>query len=269
MLKKIVVKPKKKKKESALETDMKRFGYLLPTNDEELEEFEKIYGSTPIALPEHLKSPDFLFRKKDGKKAKVIALKENFKKEKKRTKYFKNVVLAAEIASELHREPTFGHKKFVKVKYLCEEICNMQLDSNYGKYAAGPLDPKSMYSIDAEFKKQKWFKAEKRDSYGYKYTPLENVDKYKQYYSRYYTNHINSIKKIIDLFRKEKSDFCEKVATLFFVWKENLSKNSRTDESTLFKGFYAWDESKKRFSESELSNAIKWMKENDIVPVIK
>lgn len=265
MHKKFVIKSKEK--ESALEVDMKRFGYLLPTNADELEEFEKIYGSTPIAFPEHLKNPDFLFKKVEAKNGKVIALKQESKKKDYRTNYFKNVVLAAEIANNLHHEPTFGHKKFVKIKYLCEEICNMKLDSNYGKYAAGPLDPKAMYSIDSEFKNQKWFKVERRASYGYKYIPLEKVDNYKQYYSRYYADHLNGIKRVIELFRKEKSDFCEKVATLFFIWKENLEKKSPTDEATLFKGFYAWDESKKRFTESELSNAIKWMKKNDTVPI--
>lgn len=267
MSKKTNIKPKEQQ-ESPIETDMKRYGYLLPTNDEELAEFEKIYGDTPVAFPEHLKNPDFLFKEKQApkKKGKVIALKQESSKKGKRNTYFQNVVLAAEIANELHNEPTFGHKKFVKVKFLCEEICNMELGSNYGKYAAGPLDPKSMYSIDAEFKKKKWFKVLKRDSFGYSYEPGENLEEYKQYYSRYYTNQAHGIKRIIDLFRKQKSDFCEKVATLFAVWKENIEKNISTDESALFKGFYAWDESKKKFTESELSNAIKWMKENEIVP---
>ena len=43
-----------------LQADMRRFGYLLPTNDEELEEFEKIFGKTQVMFPEHLKRPAFL-----------------------------------------------------------------------------------------------------------------------------------------------------------------------------------------------------------------
>jgi hypothetical protein len=269
MTKKINIKSKERQ-ESPLEADLKRYGYLLPTNDEELVEFNKIYGDTPIPFPEHLKNPDFLFKKKQTpkKKGKVIVLHQGPKRKASSAEYFKNIVLAAEIANELHSEPTFGHKKFVKVKFLCEEICNMELASNYGKYAAGPLDPKSMYSIDAEFKKQKWFNVVKRDPFGYKYEPLQNVEKYKEYYSRYYSNQASGIKRIIDLFRKEKSDFCEKVATLFAVWKENIQKNESTDETSLFKGFYAWDESKARFTESELSKALKWMRENEIIPIL-
>ena len=52
-----------KKEKSALENDLKQFGYLLPTNDEELEEFQKIYGTTQVMFPEHLKNTDFLFKK--------------------------------------------------------------------------------------------------------------------------------------------------------------------------------------------------------------
>lgn len=270
MIKKVKTKSKEQQ-ESPLEADMKRYGYLLPTNDEELAEFKRMYGDTPVALPEHLKNPAFLFKKKQEpkKKGKVIALKQGPKKKAGRAEYFKNVVLAAEIVNELHSEPTFGHKKFAKIKFLCEEICNMELASNYGKYAAGPLDPKSMYSIDGEFKKKQWFKVLKRDPFGYKYEPAENLDEYKKYYTRYFSNQSDGIKKIIDLFRTAKSNFCEIVATLFAVWQENLQKNEPIDDPSLFKGFYAWDESKANFKESELVEALAWMRENDIVPVSK
>jgi hypothetical protein len=256
----------KEKQESLLEEDMKRHGYLLPTNEDELAEFEKMYGNTPVTFPEHLKEPDFLFKKKEARKGKVIALKPTTEKTKSQNDYFKKVVLAAEIACQLHEEPTFGHIKFVKIFFVCKEVCEMKLNTSFAKHAAGPLDPKLMYSIDKEFEKQKWFKKVKRESYGFKYVPLENMENYKTYYSRYYANQKESIDRIISLFRKEKSDFCEKVATLFAVWKENFLKNNPTDEPTLFKAFYAWDKSKARFTESELVKAMKWMEENEIVP---
>jgi hypothetical protein len=145
----------------------------------------------------------------------------------------------------------------------------MKLNTSFAKHAAGPLDPKLMYSIDKEFERQKWFKKVKRENYGFKYEPLEKMESYKTYYSRYYSNQKESIDRIIELFRKANSDFCEKVATLFAVWKENILKNDPTDEPSLFRGFYAWDEKKARFKESELVKALAWMRENDIVPVSK
>lgn len=267
-----------KKEKDALKRDLKHFGYLLPTNDEELEEFEKIYGTTQAMFPEHLKDSSFLHKKKEVKSTKLTSI-QNKSVEKKtignkapvktlpKNSYFRRLVLAAEIASQLHEEPTFGHVKFVKIQYLCEEVCNMQLKSSYAKFAAGPLDYKSMYSIDAEFKKRKWFNVIKTN-YGFRYEPLENLSAYKKYYLNYFSNFSSQINTIIDLLRKEKSDFCEAVATLFAVWTENLKTKSRITETLLIKDFYAWSEAKKRFKEKYLSETINWMRENNIFPVI-
>ncbi len=229
-----------------LHSDLRRFGYLLPTNDEEVEEFEKIYGKTQVIFPEHLKKPKFLREENKLKVEPTVAAKGQSKSDKavkKTTKlkgkndYFKKLVLAAHVAKELHTEPTFGHVKFVKVYLLCDKVCHMNLNSSYGRYAAGPLDPKQMYSIDAEFKKKKWFTVTKT-KHGY-----------------------------IDLFRKESSDFCEIVATIFFVWMDFLTKHKLVNNASLINDFYAWDESKKRFTEEELENAIKWMSEKGITPL--
>lgn len=270
-----------KKEKDALKNDLKHFGYLLPTNEEELEEFEKIYGTTQAMFSEHLKDSSFLHKKKETRSSKLSSIQnKNQSKsgEKKaivkkapvktlpKNSYFRRLVLAAEIASQLHEEPTFGHIKFVKVQYLCEEVCNMQLKSNYEKFAAGPLDYKSMYSIDAEFKKRRWFNVIKSD-YGFRYEPLENLNAYKKYYLNYFSIFSSQINTLIDLLRKEKSEFCEAVATLFAVWKHSLKNTQGISESHLIKNFYDWSEAKKRFKEKYLSEIIVWMKENNVFPV--
>ncbi len=262
---------------SNLQADMRRSGYLLPTNDDELEEFNKIFGKTQVMFPDHLKRPSFLENNKQvGEKiAKVTSAEKTDLVKKKdavqdptvKTKndYFKKLVLAAEIAYQLHDEPTFGHVKFVKVYLLCDHVCHMKLSSVYGKYAAGPFDPKQMYSFDAEFKKRKWFSVVKT-KYGFRYHPDEKLYEYRTYYSRYFNNSINDIARILDLFRKQKSDFCEIVATIFFLWKEYLENHKLVNEASLIKDFYAWDEKKKRFTEGEVLNAMEWMNENEIIP---
>jgi len=110
------------KEQIELYNDLAFFGYLLPTNETELDEFEKIYGTTQTILPKKFESPNFLKNKKITKKANIAVSSE--KKD-----YFKKMVLAAEITSELYSENTFGHKKFVKVLYLCEEVCSMNLST--------------------------------------------------------------------------------------------------------------------------------------------
>jgi hypothetical protein len=266
------------KEAKALQDDLKRFGYLLPTSDEELEAFENIFGTTKVMLPAHLKNPDFIANKKASSESNLKPVKEKASADGAKKKvaaapvkkitanaYFKKLVLAAEITTQLHKEYSFGHIKFVKVQYLCDQVSNMDLESNYRKFAAGPLDPKLIYSIDAEFKRRKWFVVTKTN-YGYKYAPDVNAQEYKIYYLRYFGNVQDKINYIIDLFRKEKSDFCEIVATLFAVWKEYLENNKPINDSMLAKSFYAWSPEKKRFNENKVKEAINWMKDKDLVP---
>lgn len=255
--------------------ELKHLGYLLPTSNDELESFNEIYGATKVIFPEHLKNPDFLFKKKDEAQMKIASIKKENTKDKKTSKtpleseapktYFKNLVLAAEIANQLYNEPTFGHVKFVKIFCLCNEVCNMKLNLKIGRYAAGPLDPKTMYSIDGEFKKRKWFSV-KKSEYGYKYEPLENSNAYKLYYERYFKNEKERIDSLIELFRKKNSDFCEIVATLFFVWKKLIEDNTIVNNPTLINGFYSWSKEKARFIQSEVEKRIEWMNENQIIP---
>lgn len=262
----------------ALKDDLKHFGYLLPTNEDEEEEFDKIYGSTQVLIPEKFKTPDFLFE--DESEKKMSPVRPGTKKVNKENKvksgtvqpitkntYFKRLVLSAEIASQLHQEPTFGHIKFVKIQFLCEQIPHMDINTNYGQYAAGPLDPKNIHSVDAEFKKRKWFTVTKKE-YGYKYAPAQKLDEYKVYYERYFSDQIENINRIIDLLRKKDSKFCEMVATLFAVWQKRL-RNSIPSSFTvddLYTDFYGWSDAKAKFSTKQLNTVYSWMKENSVVP---
>lgn len=243
------------------------YGFVLPVTDKGIELSNEKYGTTNIILPKEVDSPDFIFKqtknvpqKKHKGKVRDIKPKQN--------DYFKKLVLAAEIVNQLYTEPTFGHKKFVKINFLCEEICNMQLSTNYGQYAAGPLDPKNLHSIDAEFKRRKWFVVQKREGgFGYYYTPDVNVNDYKIYYSHYFKNQMGSINKVINLFKKSSSNFCEIVATLFAVWKKEIVNVGYCTDEILIEKFYSWSEEKLKFKREELINALQWMNDNQIVPV--
>ena len=70
--------------------------------------------------------------------------------------HFKRSVLAAEIVSQLHSEPTFGHVKFEKMIFLVEHLCNVETGSTYYRQAAGPYDNRALRSIDSQMKKQKY-----------------------------------------------------------------------------------------------------------------
>ena len=272
---------KNSKNSLSLTSLLRKCGFILPTTAEEIEEYDKLFIKTDIILPIEVDSPDFLFEQEANQekvddnigqskkviKTSIVPIGEVVGKDiPAKNDYFKKLVLAAEIANQLCDEPTFGHKKFVKVYYLCEQVCDMKLSTNYGKYAAGPLDPKNMYTIDAQFRNRKWFVVKQREQgYGYKYLPGENLNQYKQYYPRYFSKQADLIDRIIDLFRKENSDFCEIIATIFFIWNKALINQEIVNDNILINHFYDWGEEKRKFPEKKLIKAIEWMKKEQIV----
>jgi hypothetical protein len=267
---------------------LKKGGFLLPMSEEEVDEYDKVFGKTDILLPPEIDSPDFLFNNLSGKTnsekdfsvltsalcdgenvkdstnkpfSKIKSTKNLYKK----NDYFKKLVLAAEIANNLHTEPTFGRIKFVKILYLCDQVCQMKLSTNYGKYAAGPFDPKFIFSVEAEFVKREWFAVIKKDNRT-KYLPSKKVNGYKTYFSNYFSTQIDSLGHIISLFKEEKTDFCEIVATLYYIWDEELKKGTSITNEVLVGRFYAWSKQKERFAKLQVVGAIEWMKNEHIIP---
>lgn len=214
-------------------------GYISPSNSEEVRERE------------------------------ILAEYDKAQAKEKRIIYFKRAVLAAEIVNEMQDEITFGRVKFQKLVYLCENVSEMGLNKRYAKFAAGPFDNNFMHSINNEFKRQKWFKVEFRIDGKFRvpvYKKLEKIDKYKEYYNNYFTDTDESIKKIINLFRKAKTKQVELVATIFACILELLESKSKIEKEDLIKLVYSWSKEKQKYSESQITSAYQWMIDNDIIP---
>lgn len=207
--------------------------------------------------------------------AELLPTKEISSKKRKLSKsanYFRRVVLAAEIANKCYSERTFGRVKFQKLLYLCEQVSDMPLQTNYTKQAAGPFDNKFMHTITSEFKKKRWFNVEKIKDGKYtkvNYTPLEDIGGYKKYYENYYSTDNSKIQFIISLFHKSKTREVELVATIYACWQEIISKGEKTSDELIIKYVYDWAKEKKKFSQKEIINKISWMKEKGLIPSTK
>jgi hypothetical protein len=194
--------------------------------------------------------------------------KKNIKE--KSNLYFERTVLAAEIVNELLEERTFGRIKFQKMAYLCENVASMNINDRYKKFAAGPFDSKFMHSINNEFKKQKWFEVTNVKEGNYvvpKYSRLANCENYKTYYQRYFSDYNEGIKHIIDLFRKSKTHDVELIATLFACWKEVLDENQKFSKELIYEKLYSWSKEKKKYTKTDIDNALHLMEKENITPI--
>ena len=191
-------------------------------------------------------------------------VKEN--KFSKKANYFKRMVLGAEIANQCYMERTFGSVKFQKLVFLCEHASDMEFSTNYSKQAAGPFDNKFMHSVRKEFKIQKWFNIENKKINNFNkvcFEPMESLGNHKKFY---FSSSIDEIQHIIDLFKKCYTNEVELVATIFACWLEIIEKKEIFSEKLIENKVYKWSKEKKKFSVSDISTKLKWMKEIGLVP---
>ncbi|QOI98404.1 MAG: restriction endonuclease subunit S [Flammeovirgaceae bacterium] len=235
-----------------------------------LQELENLYGS----LSQKAFRGELVSKKKE---AKVIALTPEPKlvqpELNKQQAFLRKLMLASHIIHELCEEPTFGHTKLMKLLYLSEQAGGMALQTNYKKFAAGPFDGKTLTLIDQEFAKNKWFVIEKKtfsiNGQQREATVYRKTDKsllYKKHFDNYFESETDTINRIIELFRKEKTQTTEIVATLYFAWKELIIANTMISKNSLVKSFYQFHKEKKKFTEDEILFGYEFMLTNELYP---
>ncbi|GAB1417220.1 hypothetical protein MASR2M117_26260 [Paludibacter sp.] len=235
-----------------------------------LQEFEDLYGS----LSQKAFRGELVSKKSE---AKVITLSPETKvvqpELNKQQAFLRKLMLASHIINELCEESTFGHTKLMKLLYLSEQVGGMALQTNYKKFAAGPFDGKTLTLIDKEFEKNKWFAIHKntfsvngqqREATVYKKTDKSLL--YKKHFDNYFESEAETINKIIELFRKEKTQMAEIVATLYFAWKELLTANTIISEDSLVKGFYQFHKEKRKFTKEQILLGYEYMQSNKLYP---
>ena len=82
----------------------------------------------------------------------------------------------------------------------------------------------------------------------------------------YFESEVETINKIIALFRKEKTQMAEIVATLYFAWKELLTANTIISEDSLVKAFYQFHKEKRKFTKEQILIGYEYMQTNEIYP---
>ena len=180
--------------------------------------------------------------------------------------YFKRAVLAAEIASRLYQETTFGHVKMEKLLFLTEKLCDIDLNSNYHRDAAGPYDNRALRSIDSQLKKQKWFDVVTIDR-ARRYIPMEKSGTHSEYFKRYYNHILQTFNFIISTFQKMNTEQCEIVATLYSAWEDFLLDGCVPNDSMIVEEVLNnWHNSKKRISQERWESALNWMRQKNIIP---
>lgn len=97
--------------------------------------------------------------------------------------------------------------------------------------------------------------------------PLSKAKDIDKYYEGFFTPVTNRLEKLLAHFHKASEAQSEIVATLYAVWNNVVVLKEQVSDDIIIDKFYKWSERKGQYKEEQLLAALKWMKENDIVPV--
>lgn len=183
-------------------------------------------------------------------------------------RHFARALLSAEIVHRLHAEPTFGRIKHQKVFHLCEHIARLpEIEGQYHREAAGPLDNRLIYANEAELKKQHWFEEIPREGYGHAYRALPKAGSHRKYLEGSWPDQLATIERLIELMRTWDTDRCEIFSTTYAAWNDLvLWGKEPTAIAILQEILERWHERKKRIPEDRWRRAIAWMQKEGFAP---
>jgi type I restriction enzyme, S subunit len=177
-------------------------------------------------------------------------------------KAFAKQVLGGKIVSLFKDDPQFTHIKFQKLQYLAEHLAEVDLNWNYYRQSAGPYDPKFMHTVAFKLKASKWFEEKK-----YKFHPLEKADKIEGYYEGYFKPVTTKLDSLFSALKQSTEEEAEIVATLYAVWNNMIIKKEHINDDVIVSTFFEWSNRKKKYTQQQVVQALKWMKKNGFVPI--
>lgn len=181
------------------------------------------------------------------------------------------LVVGAEIIHQHRSNPKFGRVKLQKELYLAEaHIGISELQGNYCRQAAGPLDRALIEETERAVEAAGFYRASQADGAGttVTYTPLSNAGQHNAELKSLLGPRAEALGGLIALLRDFGTEAVEAIATLYAVWNDALIEGRQPDDSMIVNGVLTeWHEEKgKKFKDSDLRHWLAWMKRNGLTP---
>jgi hypothetical protein len=182
----------------------------------------------------------------------------------------RRLALAGLLVQHLHSDPNFGRTKLAKLFYLADVHETLNLETEYYREAAGPLDQRALYNdrfgIEALARKHNLFAPAQRGKM-VRYTPSSALSRIQNFAERHLAERVHAIVGMTDKLRALTTDQSEIIATLYACWNDFLiRKRSPTDDEIISEFLLHWHFKKARFSRARLNKALAWMRDNGLVP---
>lgn len=185
------------------------------------------------------------------------------------TIFYKRAAIAAYIIGRLHTRPTFGRVQLEKCLYLAEAYVGVDLEGDFKRAAAGPLDAEYLYKLENAAQKNGWFvkRTIAGDKTRHTYHPGAKSAQLLAAAEKYLGAGKAKMDFLLGWVEKFDTERAEIVATLFAAWSDLLrAGHAVTDDAIITEFRENWHESKKRFEPDRLRIALGWMRQHALVP---
>lgn len=180
--------------------------------------------------------------------------------------FFKRAAIASYAVDRLHAKETFGRIQLEKLLYLCEAHIGLDLEGEYGRRAAGPLDP-DIYKVESLARKHDWFEPRQRHGFGIEYRTGDKIADRCGAARTLLGKKVGEMDRLLTWFEKMTTEQAEVFATVFAAWNDFLlDRMQPTDEQIIEQVREHWHESKERFTPQRLRTCIAWMRQNRFIP---
>jgi hypothetical protein len=182
----------------------------------------------------------------------------------------KRLGLAAILVEASRNDSHFGLTKFVKLFYLADMMCRMDLKTDYARQAAGPLDARALYNDKIGVlplgSRHGYFETHKEGAL-MKFTPKENLASATKNAKALFRDDLRRIQSLLKLFEGLDTEQSEIIATLFACWNDLLLDDQIVTDDFILREFLKnWHPKKTKFSRARLVKALAWMRDYGILP---
>lgn len=180
--------------------------------------------------------------------------------------FFKRAAIAAYAVDRLHAKETFGRIQLEKLMYLCEAHVGIDLEGDYRRQAAGPLDP-DIYKLENLARKYQWFNSRKRERFGIEYSPGIRIADRTGAARTLLGNKSQEMDRLLGWFEVMNTEQAEVFATVFAAWNDLLIDGTEATEDKIVEQVREhWHEAKERFTPERLRDCIGWIRKYKFVP---
>lgn len=165
------------------------------------------------------------------------------------------------------RERTLGRVKAQKILHLVESVGKLDLGREPIKDAAGPNDSAHMRRAEQWAAEHGYFTFVQRNNGGYDFRKGKGFDRLLAgTYARLASDR-DAISRVIDLLVPMDSEEAEVLATVHAAWNNLLIDGIEpTRQAILREARQNWNPSKLRIPEAKFENAIRFIRQNDLIP---